>query len=76
VNDVVAYDAMKEVATTLTALLFASGDHGSAGSDSVRAELADLRQDVLTVDGYDRGAVAELAVRIRDRVTQLRRAIR
>ena len=62
VNDVVAYDRMRETAVTVFALLHEA---------SHREELAILRRDVLTVDAYDRSAVAALQARLDRRVRDL-----
>lgn len=71
VNDVVAYEAMRESATTLTALLL-----GVASSVDATAELAQLRSEVLGVDGYDRAAVVALATRISERILELSESAR
>lgn len=68
VNDVVAYDAMRGSATTLTALLLGATHREQ---DVTRADIARLRGDVLAVDAYDRAAVAALAVRIDSRIAGL-----
>ncbi|WP_374976631.1 hypothetical protein ACEYYH_02040 [Microbacterium trichothecenolyticum] len=62
VNDVVAYDRVRETAVTVFALLHAA---------SLRDELAGLRSDVLAVDAYDRSAVAALQARLDDRLREL-----
>jgi hypothetical protein len=62
VNDVVAYDRMRETAITIFALL-----HAASHSE----ELARMRRDVLTVDVYDRSAVAALQARLDDRLREL-----
>jgi len=69
VNDVVAYDVMRESATTLTALLLES-----VTDDAGVAELAELRRAVLNVDGYDRVQVGALASSINYRIAELSRA--
>ncbi len=71
VNDVVACDAMRESAATLTALLLESAHAGSLEPDEAQVEIAELRRAVLTVDAYDRAQVAELAVRISSRSLEL-----
>lgn len=73
VNDVVAYDAMRESATQLTAQLLKSADHDSTGPEEAQAEMALLRQGVLGVDGYNRAAVVALARRIDGRISDLSR---
>ena len=67
VNDVVEYDAMRESATRLAALLLVT----QSGSQSVPLELARLRHDVLLLDVRDRAAVTNLSARIRRRITDL-----
>lgn len=62
VNDVVAYDRVRETAVTVFALLHEA---------SHRDELAIIRRDVLTVDAYDRSAVATLQARLDRRVRDL-----
>lgn len=62
VNDVVVYDRMRETAVTIFALLHAA---------SHREELATIRRDVLTVDAYDRSAVAALQARLDRRIRDL-----
>jgi hypothetical protein len=66
-NDVVVYDAMREASTTLTALLL----HTSPSPSDAHAEVVQLRQDVLGVDAFDRGATAALANRIAARIDEL-----
>lgn len=70
-NDVVEYDAMRESATTLTALLLQLSNAGTAGGDEVQADIEQLRKDVLAVDGYDRESVTALAARISSRIAEL-----
>ncbi|MFF2486263.1 hypothetical protein ACFVSU_07690 [Microbacterium sp. NPDC058062] len=62
VSDVVAYDRMRETAVSVFALLQEA---------SHRDELATVRRDVLTVDAYDRAAVAALQARLDRRVRDL-----
>ncbi|MGC5224209.1 hypothetical protein ACPW96_16700 [Micromonospora sp. DT81.3] len=71
VNDVVAYDAMLEVAGTLTALLLNIARAGGDDALTARRELAEVRHAVLAVDGYDRAAVEALATRLRARIGDL-----
>lgn len=71
VNDVVAYDVMRESATTLTALLVEDANFGAARVDIVTAEIAQWRHEVLTVPAYDRVAVTALAERIDSRIAEL-----
>lgn len=70
-NDVVAYEAMRESATTLSALLLRAPGGDPAARSSVDAEVRTLRDTVLAVDGYDRAAVCALATQIRGRVAEL-----
>lgn len=62
VNDVVAYDRMRDIATTVFALLHAA---------SQPEELANLRRDVFTVDAYDRSAVDALTALLQIRLREL-----
>lgn len=62
VNNVVAYDAMRESATFLTSLLL---------TRTAAEEIAEWRRRVLTCDGFDREAVAMLTIAIDDRIAEL-----
>lgn len=73
-NDVVEYDAMRESATMLTALLLQASNAGTSGGQEVRPDVAQLRKDVLAVDGYDRESVTALAARISSRIAELSRS--
>jgi formate-dependent phosphoribosylglycinamide formyltransferase (GAR transformylase) len=70
VNDVVAYDLMREAAARAMALLSAAARSGESGAEA-RRELARLRREVLAVDAYDRAAVAAVAVRVDQRIREL-----
>lgn len=72
VNDVVAYDRMRESASALTSLLLQSSSATTEEPSDVRAELAQLRHDLLSLDGYDRVAVGDLAARIDNRIAELK----
>ena len=54
VNDVVAYDVMRELSSSVQARLL---DRVRAGDDSAWAELLEVRQSTLHLDGYDRARV-------------------
>lgn len=69
-NDVVAFDVMRASATTLAALLV-NAARSASEPDGAREELARLRRDILTVDAYDRAAVAALGARVDVRIRQL-----
>lgn len=65
VNDVVAYDQMRAAAAAAFALLRAVAAHAEgAEAETARDELVELRREVLTVDAYDRAAVAAVAARV------------
>lgn len=66
-NDVIEYEAMRDSATLLMALLL------QENYETVPGDIAQLRNDVLAVDAYDRAAVAELAAGIRSRIVELSR---
>lgn len=70
-DDVVTYDVMQESATTLTALLLRTIELDPRSTDRIRSEIAGWRDDVLTVDAYDRAAVAALAALIEARSHEL-----
>lgn len=74
VNDVVAYELMREAATTLTHLLLQSIERDPATAAEVHREVAELRREVLSADGYDRAAVIALSTRIDSRLQELSRA--
>ncbi len=54
VNDVVAYDLMREVSASVQARLL---DRIQRGDESARAELRDVRHVTMHLDGYDRAKV-------------------
>lgn len=68
VNDVVAYDVMRELSGSLQARLLEQARHGDS---SAQAELLDVRRATLAVDGYDRAAVDSYAQRLRLRDAEL-----
>jgi hypothetical protein len=72
VNDVVAYDLMREAAASACAMLLAIGQTGTSEAGAARSELALLRREVLSMDAYDRAAVKALAARIDLRITELK----
>ncbi|MGC5173339.1 hypothetical protein ACLQ2Q_22075 [Microbacterium sp. DT81.1] len=71
VNDVVAYEVMREVAGTLTAHLWNVARSGGERAVDARRELAQVRSELLAVDGYDRRAVDALTARLRARTPEL-----
>lgn len=64
VNDLVAYEEMRESATTLTSLLLASRSSDLSGANRAHHDVAQLRADVLRVNGYDRAAIVALSSQI------------
>jgi hypothetical protein len=54
VNDVVAYDVMRELSSSVQARLL---DRVRGGDDSARAELVEVRHHTLHLDGYNRASV-------------------
>lgn len=74
VNDVVAYDRMRDTATTLWGLLQVSVRGAGPEAHSAREERTALHREVLGVDAYDRNAVAALMERLQDRIRDLRGA--
>lgn len=73
VSDVVAYDSMRAAGVDAFALLGNAIRSVDPRADDARADLARLRGDVLSVDAYDRAAVAALASRIEDLLRDYRR---
>ncbi|MDL9978592.1 hypothetical protein [Microbacterium candidum] len=56
-NDVVAYDAMREAVNTAIALLMRLADEGAMLQRIANEEAAEIRREMLLVDGYDRTAI-------------------
>lgn len=54
VNDIVAYDVMRELSSSVQARLL---DRVRGGDDSARTELTEVRDNTLHLDGYDRASV-------------------
>ncbi len=73
-NDVVTYDAMRESASMLLSLLVNSSTADRTGRDSNPGEIESLRNDVLSVQAYDRAAVSSLSARIENRIAQVTEA--
>jgi hypothetical protein len=72
VNDVVAYDVMRELSASLQARLI---DRVRTEDDNAaRAELLEVRRTTLAVDGYDRAAVDAFTQQLQDRETELAQA--
>jgi hypothetical protein len=71
VNDVVAYDVMREVSGSLQARLLERLRHGDA---SAQAELLEVRHTTIAVDGYDRAAVDSYTQQLQLRDAELARA--
>jgi hypothetical protein len=67
VNDVVAYDLMRELSTEIQSRLL---DLARNGDEAARAELTDVRRATLEVDGYDRPAVDAFAQELEARLTR------
>lgn len=72
VNDVVAFEAMRESATMLTALLLQRTPGGQQALSHAIDEVTTLRVSVLNTDSDDRAAVSRLAKSIDRRIVQLR----
>jgi hypothetical protein len=71
VNDIVAYDVMRELSASLQARLL---DRLREGDESARIELLEVRRATLAVDGYDRSAVDALTRQLQGRDTELAQA--
>jgi hypothetical protein len=68
VNDVVAYDLMRELASSVQAHLI---DQIRRGDTSARNELLQTRRGTLAVNGYDRAAVDAHTQQLQQRDTEL-----
>lgn len=72
VNDVVAFEAMRESATMLTALLLHGSTDGRQTLSGAIDEVTKLRESVLKTHSDDRAEVSRLAKSIERRIVQLR----
>ncbi len=68
VNDVVAYDLMRELSGSLQARLLERARHGD---QSAQTELLDVRRTTISIDGYDRAAVDSYAKQLQLRDAEL-----
>jgi len=68
VNDVVAYDVMRELSSSVQARLL---DRVRAGDESARTELLEVRHDTLRLDGYDRASVDAYTQQLQQRDDEL-----
>lgn len=68
VNDIVAYDVMRELSSSVQARLL---DRIRAGDDSARAELFEVRQGTIHLDGYDRASVDAYIQQLQQRDDEL-----
>lgn len=71
VNDIVAYDVMRELSASVQARLI---ERVRDGDQSARTELLEVRRITLAVDGYDRPAVEAFTQQIQARDTELAQA--
>jgi hypothetical protein len=71
VNDVVAYDLMRELSSTVQSRLVENGRRGDAAA---RGELLEVRGATLAVDGYDRAAVDAYTQQLQRRDAELAQA--
>jgi hypothetical protein len=71
VNDIVAYDVMRELSASVQARLIGQLRNGD---ESARTELLEVRRNTLTVDGYDRSAVDTFTQQLQGRDTELAQA--
>ena len=71
VNDVVAYDVMRELSSSVQARLL---ERVRRGDDSARDELLEVRRATLSVDGYDRVTVEAFTQVLQLRDTELAQA--
>jgi hypothetical protein len=71
VDDVVAYEVMRELSNSVQARLL---DRVRGGDDTARAELLEARRDTLQLDGYDRASVDSYTQQLQLRDVELARA--
>lgn len=71
VNDVVAYDLMRELSSTIQSRLVESQRRGDAAA---YAELLQVRSATLAIDGYDRAAVDGYTEQLQRRDAELAQA--
>lgn len=71
VNDIVAYDVMRELSDSLQSRLL---ERVRKGDDSARTELLEVRRTTIAVDGYDRSAVDAFTQQLQGRDTELAQA--
>lgn len=72
VNDVVAYDAMRELSGSVQSRLL---DRERRGDRGARAELLEIRRATLAVDGFDRAAVDAFSAQLQRRDTELAESV-
>ena len=70
VNDVVTYDAMRELSSSVQAHLL---DRERDGDGTARDELLEIRRATLAVDGYDRAAIEAFSEQLQRRDAELAR---
>ena len=68
VNDIVAYDVMRENSSSVQARLL---DRIRGGDETARAELLEVRHNTLRLDGYDRASVEAYTQQLQLRETEL-----
>lgn len=68
VNDIVAYDVMRELANSVQARLL---ERVRQGNESARDELLEVRRTTNAVDGYHRAAVDQYAQQLQVRDAEL-----
>lgn len=71
VNDIVAYDVMRELSSSVQARLI---DRVRDGDEDARTEVLEVRRTTLAVDGYDRLAVEAFTKQLQGRETELAQA--
>lgn len=71
VNDVVAYDGMRELSGSVQARLL---DRVRGGDELARTELLEVRHNTLRLDGYDRASVDAYTQQLQLRDSELARA--
>lgn len=70
-NDVVAYDGMREAASTVIASLLRRSGGSEPGASAHLTEAAELRDRVLQVSGFDRAAVDKMNAELQQEIELL-----
>ncbi|MEL5990723.1 hypothetical protein ACOKGD_13840 [Microbacterium phosphatis] len=70
-NDLVAYDAVCEAASTAIAAVLRLADDGAMLQEHAIAEASAIGRELVEVDAYDRSALDTLLERLTNRIAEL-----